>query len=128
MRFDLALLRTIDKTHSILIIKPRWLDLILSGMKRIEVRSMGCESKIGTRIWLCASGCSMVVGFATVVASTGPLSGDEWEATRRFHCVQGPRFYGGSTYAWWLQDVQRVAPMPITRKRGSVIWQTGPGR
>jgi hypothetical protein len=118
---------SIGATDSILIIKPCWLDLILSGMKTLEVRAMGCSSKVGKRIWLCASGQSMVVGSAVVVASIGPLSCSEWYAMRRFHCVPGPRFYGDRTFGWWLRDVKRVMPVPITRKSGSVIWQTGPG-
>ena len=55
------------------------------------------------------------------------LSEDEWENLRPKHRVPGDRSYGGSTYAWMLAGVQRIPAIPIRRKRGSVIWQTGPG-
>ena len=45
---------------------------------------------------------------------------------RSQHLVPGKRKYSDRTYAWLLADVQRVAGIPIARKRGSVDWQTGP--
>ena len=117
----------IGPLDSILIIRPEWLNRILSGEKTWEIRDKGCQSKIGRWIWLSASESSTVTGRAQVVDSRH-LSAEEWEATRLQHCVPGPRFYGDRTHAWCLQGVRTTtAPLPFERKPGAVVWQTGPG-
>ena len=121
-----CLRRSIGPLDSILIIRPEWLNRILSGEKTWEIRSTACR-KVGEWIWLSASQSSTVTGRAQVVDSRH-LSVEEWEATRLQHCVPGPRFYGDRTHAWCLQGVRTTtAPLPFERKRGAVKWQTGPG-
>ena len=110
----------------ILIIKPEWLERILSGEKTLEIRDQGCPSKVGRQIWLCASESGEVTGKAIVVGQR-KLSNDEWESMRPQHLVQGIRSYGGRTHGWMLAEVQRIPAIPIRRKQGAVIWQTGPG-
>ena len=77
-------------------------------------------------IWLSASGLSAVCASAKVFACHGPLSAVESASMRRLRCYDGPRPYP-KTYGWELGDVT-VLPdhVQIVRKRGSVIWQTGP--
>jgi hypothetical protein len=98
----------------------------LSGEKTLEIRDQGCPSKVGEQIWLCASGSAEVTGRA-VVSGCGALNNCEWEKLRPQHLVEGGRPYGNKTNAWHLTGVQRIPAIPIQRKRGSVIWQTGPG-
>ena len=105
---------------------PEWLELILNGDKKLEIRGKACTNKVGKRVWLCASRTGMVTGKATVKGSR-KLSAQEWENTRGQHCVPGGRIYGASTHAWELAGAQRVAPVAIVRKHGSVDWQIGPG-
>lgn len=120
------MLLRIGAQDPILIILPEWLELILSGKKTLEIRSKACTSKVGKRVWLCASGTGMVIGMATVKGSR-KLSAHEWESTRDQHHVPGGRFYGDDTHAWELAGAQRIAPTAIVRKKGSVVWQIGPG-
>ena len=119
--------RRIAQDDSILIIEPEWLELILSGVKSLEIRKPSCHGKIGREILLAASGTSRVYGKARVSACFGPLSADEWEAMRAAHRVEGGRTYGEKTHAWQLTAVTRVRPTPFVRKVGAIIWQTGPG-
>ena len=118
--------RRIGKYDNILIIQPHWLEEILNG-KSWEIRGKSCHGKVGKRIWLCASRSKSVSARAKVVACHGPLSEDQWEASKDKHRVFGPRRYGSHTYAYELAQVARVQPAPIQRKQGSVDWQTGPG-
>ena len=116
---------TIGSKDSILCILPEWLDRILDEGKTAEIRGKPCWDKIGKRIWLCASRSAMVTGRATVIGCV-KLTRSDWKSMRSQHLVPGKRLYGNRTYAWLLADVQRVAGIPIARKRGSVDWQTGP--
>lgn len=98
----------------------------MNGKKTLEIRGKACTGKVGKRVWLCASKTSMVTGMATVTGSR-KVSAHEWESTRNQHRVPGGRWYGDKTHAWELAGAQRIAPVAIVRKHGSVDWQTGPG-
>ena len=116
---------TISSKDSILCILPEWLDRILAGEKTAEIRGKPCPDKIGKQIWLRASGSGIVTGRATVIGCV-KLTQSDWKSMRSQHLVPGERLYGDRTHAWLLADVQRVAGIPIARKRGCVDWQTGP--
>ena len=117
----------IKDDDSILMIRPEWLREILNG-KTYEIRGKPCPAKIGKQIFLAASESSSVSATAVVLACHGPLSKVQWEESRKYHRVPGPRLYGECTYAWELKDVKSISPsILIKRKRGSVDWQTGPG-
>jgi hypothetical protein len=117
----------ISPDDRILILLSEWLEQLLDKTKDLEIRGKPCPSKVGTYIWLAASESSQVTGRAYVKACHGPLSVPEWEALRSRHRVSGERFYGDHTFAYELEEVQRVQPIPILRKRGSVGWQIGDG-
>ena len=116
---------TISSKDSILCILPEWLDRILTGEKTAEIRGKLCPDTIGKQIWLRASGSGIVTGRATVIGCV-KLTQSDWKSMRSQHLVPGERLYGDRTHAWLLADVQRVAGIPIARKRGCVDWQTGP--
>lgn len=100
--------------------------MIYEANKDLEIRGQRCTSKINKGIYLCPSGASAVTGTAVVVDCLGPLTPEQWNELRPRHKVPGPRAYGSTTYAWVLQQVERMPPQPIKRN-SSVIWQTGPG-
>ena len=108
-----------------LIVKPNWLDLILSGKKRLEIRR-GRSNKVARRIGLSASGSSTISATALFMDCHGPLSPSQWAALRPFHLVEGDDMpYGDQTCAWELDRVQVLAvPLPFCRRRGPVVWQT----
>ena len=125
--WSLCAVHRIANTDSILIIQPEWLKKILDGSKDLEIRGKPCHKKVGTRIFLSASESSAVSGSALVVDCHGPLTEGEWERMRPRHRVPGMRTYGKHTHAYELAGVRRLKCIPIRRKQGSVVWQTGPG-
>ena len=68
-----------------LIIKKKWLDLILSGKKTLEIR--GCSTKkTGVPIYLLESGSRRVRG-TCIIQSVYPISCSDWSEERGNHCV-----------------------------------------
>ena len=53
--------------HSVLIIKPEWLALILEGIKTLEIRGTA-TTKVGQIIYLAASGDAQLVASCRVTA------------------------------------------------------------
>ena len=109
---------------SVLIIRPKWLDLILTGRKVWEIRGVPSR-KVGEVIHLAASGSATIMGRATLEAVHGPLSGAQWDASFSLHRVpSATRSYGSHTYAWALKQVE-IAQRPLAFKRNAaVIFQT----
>ena len=111
----------------ILIIKQNWLEMILAGDKTMELRGNRYTSLVGTYIWLCPSDTAHVIGRALVTSVVGPMDAAALRSCRALHHWHGPVPYA-HTYGWNLSRVDRLdAPIPIVRKRGSVILQVGPG-
>ena len=118
--------RRIHAKDRILIMLPEHLESILALLKTLAIRGKPCYPKVGTYIWLAASSSSKVMGRALVAACLGPLSKTEWVAYRSHHMVTSERLYGNHTYAYKLEQVERLlCPIEIQRKRGSIDWQIG---
>mgnify|MGYP000045037717 FL=1 len=90
-----------------LIIKKKWLDLIMSGQKTLEIR--GCRtSHVGEEIALLESGSQKIRGFCTIKEVT-TLDKGKWESHRDRHCVDVPwenlinRYK--TPYAWHLSAI-----------------------
>jgi hypothetical protein len=100
--------------------------MFISGKKRYEIRSQA-TTKRGERIYIAASGTSAIYATATVTDCIGPLTQTQWKQMREGHCVpDAQRYYGESTYAWVLSDVEPIWPtIPFNRKPGAIIWQRG---
>lgn len=90
-----------------LIIKKRWLDLIMSGKKTLEIR--GCRtSHVGEEIALLESGSQKIRGFCTI-KEVMDLDKGKWEVHRDRHCVDVPwenliKRYK-TPYAWHLSAI-----------------------
>ena len=106
-------------------IKPCWGELILSGIKTIEVRRGRCSKHLGERVALAYSGTATIYGHVNVVACM-PLGGAHaWQARREEHrvpCDAPP--YGRNTWGWVLANAARCEPLRVTRTPGAVIWQS----
>ena len=66
-----------------LIIKKKWLDLIVSGKKTLEIRGSNTKNQNET-IYLLESGTHRVVATA-VISSTYPVSCSDWSEERENH-------------------------------------------
>ena len=106
-----------------LIIKKKWLDLIVDGKKTIEIRGSDTNKQNET-IYLLESGTHRVV--ATVVI-THPISCSDWSEEREKHCVDisyadlKKRYK--TPYAWVLTDVEPIEEEWFyDHPQGTVIW------
>ena len=99
-------------TSPILIIKVEWPQRILHEGKDLEIRSWQLRNW-PCRIWLCGSGTSgMVYGWVDVEEMIGPLTEDDWRATRELHQVPSKRMFGERTWAWKL-GARGELPVPL---------------
>ncbi|WP_303168261.1 ASCH domain-containing protein [[Ruminococcus] lactaris] len=108
-----------------LIIKKKWLDLIASGEKTLEIR--GCNTKkIGKTIYLLESGSNLVRATCTI-DSTYPISCSDWCEEKEKHCVEMPysellKRYK-IPYAWVLRSVSLMEEeWKYKHPKGAIVW------
>lgn len=108
-----------------LIIKKKWLDLIISGKKTIEIRGSNTK-KQGEKIYLLESRTNKVKA-TCVIRATYPISCSDWSEEREKHCIDisyadlKKRYK--SPYAWVLEDVQPIEDIwYYEHPQGAVIW------
>lgn len=107
-----------------LIIKKKWLDLIMSGKKTLEIR--GCRtSHVGEEIALLESGSQKIRGFCTI-KEVMDLDKGKWEVHRDRHCVDVPwenliKRYK-TPYAWHLSAITPKEGLTYEHPKGAVIW------
>lgn len=108
-----------------LIIKKKWLDLIVSGKKILEIRSSN-TGKIGEEIYLLEGGTHRVVA-RCIIESTHPISNSNWSNEQKYHCVncsyEDLRKRYKTPYAWVLKDVKPIIGNKYYKHpKGAVIW------
>ena len=110
-----------------LIIKNKWLDLILKGEKTIEIRGSDTK-KQGEIIYLLESETNRVVGTCKR-AYTYTISWSDWSEERDNHKVELSypelkKIYK-NPYAWVLEDVKPIKSekeLYYKHPKGAVIW------
>lgn len=115
----------IEETVDGLIIKKKWLDLIVDGKKTIEIRGSDTNKQNET-IYLLESGTHRVVE-TVVISATHHISCSDWSEEREKHCVDisyadlKKRYK--TTYAWVLTDVEPIEDVWFyDHPQGAVIW------
>ena len=108
-----------------LIIKKKWLNLIVSGKKTIEIRGSNTKKQNET-IYLLESGTHRVVATA-VISSTYPISYSNWTDERDKHCVYityaDIRKRYKTPYAWVLSKIAPIEDIwHYEHPQGAVIW------
>ncbi len=108
-----------------LIVKKRWLNLILSGKKTIEIRGSNTK-KIGQPIYLLESGTNLVKG-TCIIDSTYPISCSDWSEEREKHCVDISYSELKKRYkrphAWVLRNVKLTEEeWKYEHPKGAIIW------
>lgn len=108
-----------------LVIHGRWLDLILSGRKIWEMRSLRNHKR--EWIGLIRAGSKTVVGICRVVGEHGPLSLDQMKATHEKHCIPWEELQAayerGWRWAWELEEVYKLGkPIPYEHRKGAQRW------
>lgn len=106
-----------------LIIKPYWLERILSHGKRIEVRGSQTK-KIGEKIYLIESKGKVVATAA--ISKVIKFDEQTWENTRPLHQVKMSYLSLTERYktpcGWCLEDVEPIEPFDYVKHQGAVIW------
>ncbi len=105
-----------------LIIKEKWLNLILSGKKTWEIRSS--STRIRGKILLIKSGSKQIFGECELV-DTIKLDLDQYKISVNKHCINVKQdiLPYKNTYAWVLQNPQEYNnPIPYKHPMGAVIW------
>lgn len=108
-----------------LIIRSRWLDLILSGHKTWEMRSR--HTTIRGRIGLVRAGSGQVVATAELVDCLPPLDAQQMRQTEAMHGIPDVLIdtvvADGWTMPWVLRDIRVLAiPQPYVHRLGAVVW------
>ena len=104
-----------------LIIKKRWLDLILSGHKTWEMRS--AKTNVRGPIALIEQGSGLIVGHANLVDSIGPLSTYDYYDAHDKHMIPDTIHNTKWRHAWVLVGAKRhETPIPYAHPKGAVIW------
>lgn len=108
-----------------LIIKKKWLNLIVSGKKTIEIRGNNTQRQNET-IYLLESGTHRVVATA-IISSTYPISCSDWAEERDKHYVDisytdlKKRYK--TPYAWVLSKIKLIKDIWYYKHpQGAVIW------
>ena len=108
-----------------LIIKKKWLDLIVNGKKTIEIRGSDTK-KQGEKIYLLEGGTNKIAATA-VISSTYPISCSDWSEERENHCVdisyaELKKRYK-NPYAWVLSEIKPIEDiLYYDYPKGAIIW------
>ncbi len=111
-----------------LIVKQQWADLIVDGVKTMEVR--GRQSlRVNERIAIVVSGTNLIIGYVTLVQGI-ELTKEMFESRRNEHMIDLSydemriRYGYKKLYGWVMEDAVRLEKPIIceNRKQGQVIW------
>ena len=76
-----------------------WVELLVDGIKTMEIRGRTTTKASGTRVYFFKIGAGHVLGYATLHCVEGPLTSDRWAETRQMHCISGDKLpYGATTF------------------------------
>lgn len=107
--------------RKLLIIKKKWLDLILSGKKVWEIRSK--NTRIRGKIGLIESNSSNIIGECEITDSK-EISFDTYQNSTSKHCINDTTSKPyNRIYAWEIRNAKRFEkPIPYIHPLGAVIW------
>ena len=105
-----------------LVVKKKWLDLILAGRKTWEIRGSS-TSKRGWIHFAESQAGGKLMGRARLV-NCFPVSRRSFQRHYKKHCVPSLSMVPYNTlYAWVLEDAEKFEkPFEYEHKQGAVIW------
>lgn len=108
-----------------LIVKGKWLELILDGLKDWEIR--GSRTKKRETIYLIKSGSRQIIGQVDLIGCM-ELTKEMYERNRQRHCIEAnfESLPYSIPYAWLFDNpVRYKKPIPYIHPKGAVIWVKG---
>ena len=110
-----------------LILKPKWLSLVLSGRKTLEIR--GCAAHKKQWIGLIESGTHFLYGFVFLSGCRQICDPQQlWQLADR-HCIlpedikEQTKMPYRKTYGWNMENPVSILPVRLPAKPGAVIWE-----
>ena len=98
-----------------------WVELLVDGIKTMEIRGRTTTKASGTRVYFFKIGAGHVLGYATLHCVEGPLTSDRWAETRQMHCISGDKLpYGATTYGYIFRDAVKFEKPVECIARGQV--------
>ena len=109
----------------VLVVQRPWIEWLLDGTKRLEIRRTACRKPLGTTVYLSESGTGAVQGSVRFEGSFAIPDASAWEALRDEHRVPDAQpSYGAATHAWrFAHPVRLPTPQPYVVKPGAIIWR-----
>ena len=100
---------------AIMIFKPKWANLIMSGVKKLEVRS--CKYK--GNYWI---GCKeKIIGKCTLDQPLQIKTTNQWKKLRPLHCCEDNELPYKKTWVLQISNVESVLPhVEYTHPRGAI--------
>ena len=113
---------------SALILQPHWAELLLTGIKTWELRSVPTSKR--ERVAIAVSGTGKLMGEVSIIdcvkvmengVSLLPLPLEKFQ---HLHCVPDLRMFPYTTvYVWVVTDPLRYEePKTYTHKQGAIVW------
>jgi len=99
----------------ILVVRPHWIRLILSGEKTLEIRALNLSPG---KYWLGNRG--EIYGRVELEAGTLIESIQAWTELRFRHHVQSDQIPDNKTYGFPIRNAKRVKRIPYTHPRGAI--------
>lgn len=104
-----------------LIVRQPWLDLILIGEKRWEMRSR--PTRIRGRIGLIEQGTGLIVGECNLDGVGKPIDQFNLGWGHHLHKIDDYSLLEKWKYPWLLSDAERYKnPVPYQHPKGAVVW------
>ena len=108
-------------TLDCLVVKPPWIDLIMSGQKTLELR--GAATRKRGCIGLVESGTSTLYGLADLI-NVVPLQRETLKSSYLLHRVSDTsQISYKNIYGWQLNNIRYFAnPFKFNYPQGAVVW------
>tara|TARA_B110000008_G_scaffold273776_1_gene308568 strand:+ start:297 stop:698 length:402 start_codon:yes stop_codon:yes gene_type:complete len=117
-------MQDIPEGASILIVKEKYADMLLSGYKTMEIRGMSCKKKVGETVYIAKSGTQQIFGCVIFQGCYGPLSDEDIINYQDLHRVyETPINWYKKTYGWSFScPIVFENSIPYKKKRGAIVW------
>ena len=104
------------KGDRVMVFKRNWADLILSGVKKMEVRS--CRYKEGN---YCIGHRERIIGKITLGEGIHIKNTEEWQELRPLHCCEDDELPYKKTRGLQISNVEVVSPeIPYKHPKGAI--------
>ena len=99
----------------ILIVKQPWLDLILTGLKTMEIRGRPLRSG-----WYWIGHGGKIYGRVSLDTAVRVQNKAHWQALRSMHCVEAEEPIYKKSFGLPIVEAERLPSIPYKMKKGAI--------